>query len=203
MYKAAFSIIIAIVAMLSFFNFGSNEKSSETSKQANVPKEWKKFNPATGKFSVFLPSTPKYAIDIVNVPKTDIKRWYEMYVSEELNGTVYLINLITYHPGFDLSDVKGLLHNVVNEIASSNLNNHVEELKDTTFQGKPALYFHLNNHSIEVKGMAFLSGATVYLLTYTSREENFDDKEFNQFINSFELLKENADSNGDNKNESK
>ncbi|MFI5343603.1 MAG: hypothetical protein ACHQUC_05210 [Chlamydiales bacterium] len=192
MYKAAISLFIGAAAILSFFNFGSDKKSGQNGSNPNseaLPKEWKKFVPTTGKFTVYLPSMPKYAIDIVNVPNTDIKRWYEMYVSEEINGTVYLINLITYHPDFDISDVKDLLNNVVNEIVSSNLNNHMVEKKESTFKERPSLYFHITNQSIVVKGVAFLVGKTVYLLTYTATKENFEEKEFDQFTHSFELSK--------------
>lgn len=190
MYKAAISLLVGTSAILSFFNFGSKNGQNESNTNSEVlPKDWKKFVPTTEKFTVYLPSVPKYAIDIVNVPNTDVKRWYEMYVSEEINGTVYLINLITYHPDFDISDVKGLLNNVVNEIVSSNLNNHVVEKKESTFKERPSLFFHITNQSIVVKGVAFLVGKTVYLLTYTATKENFQEKEFDQFIHSFDLAK--------------
>lgn len=195
MYKAAISLLVGATALLSFFNFSSDSKTGQSGtdfKPETLPKEWKKFVPTTGKFTVYLPSMPKYAIDVVNVPNTDVKRWYEMYVSEEINGTVYLINLITYHPDFDISNAKDLLNNVVNEIVSSNLNNHIVEKKDSTFKERPSLFFHMTNQSIVVKGVAFLVGKTVYLLTYTATKDNFDEKEYNSFIHSFELLKPNA-----------
>jgi len=190
MYKGTILALFAIAATLSLIDFGLSKKAEKGLEiQADLTKDWIKFVPFTGKFTVYLPRTPKYAIDIVNVPKTDIKRWYEMYVAEEPNGTVFLVNLISYHSSFDLSNVKGVLHNVVNEMISSNLNNRVLELKDETFQGRRSVFFHFQNESIEVKGIAFLAGMTVYQLTYTALSENFNENEYEGFVNSFELVK--------------
>ncbi len=192
MYKASFTLLLAFAAMLSFFNFGK-DKSAQTaadSESKKPPKDWSKFIPATGKFTVFLPTQPQYAIDIENIPNSDKKRWYEVYVSEELNGSVYLINLITYPIDYKLNDPNEVVDNIVNEIVSSNLNNHSVEFKKETFRGMAAKSFNFKNQSIEVKGEAFLSDNTVYLLTYTALADDFDAKEFNQFINSFELTKE-------------
>lgn len=192
MYKAFIPLLVAFATMLSFFNFGKESKSAETivDSKTKPPKDWKRFIPATGKFTAYLPTTPRYAIDIESIQNSDKKRWYEVYISEEINGTVYLINLITYPLDYKLNDPKVVLGNVVNDMISSNLNNRVVESKEDTFRGFPAKYFNFKNQSIEVKGEAFLSGNTVYLLTYTALADDFDTKEFEQFLNSFELTKQ-------------
>lgn len=190
MYKVVFSLLAAGAAGFLFFDYMSEDLSAEGAVQLGEFADWKPYEPATGKFSVDLPSIPQYAIDVVNVPKTNIKRWYEVYASEELNGTVYLINLITYQPDFELKNTKELLHNVVEEMISSNLNNHILEIKDTNQDGRQAVSFHIENHMFQVKGRAFLVGSTVYLLAYTARNENFSEKEYDKFVTTFQVLKE-------------
>jgi len=193
MYKKVTVGILVIVAILAFVDFNLSKKDIKNSIQEKnlPPKDWSKFFPFTGKFTVYLPKAPKYAIDVINEPNTDIKRWYEMYASEEVNGTVFLLNLISYQSEPDPHHVKNLLHNVINELVSSNLNNHVIEIKDGTFKEREAVFFNIENEAIEVKGVAFLAGKTIYQLTYTSLSENFEDDEYQNFINSFELVKQN------------
>lgn len=192
MYKLFFALLLAAAAGYFFFDLTNDQpyESTEIAESSEPLAEWKKFEPTSGKFIVKLPSIPQYAIDVVNVPNTDIKRWYEIYVAEQLDGSVYMINLITYHPDFDLSNTKELLHNVVNEVVSSNLNNHVIEIKDLTFEGRQAVSFFIKNQTLQVKGEAFLVGGTVYLLAYTGNKVNFKDNDYETFIKSFELLKD-------------
>lgn len=190
MYKGTILAFLAIAVTLLLLDFGLSKKNENGLNSSNqLPKDWTKFVPFTGKFTIYLPKAPKYAIDIANEPNTDVKRWYEMYASEEVNGTVFLVNLISYHPSFDLTDTQRILHNVVNEMISSNINNKVLEITDGTFQDRKAVFFHFENESIEVKGVAFLAGITVYQLTYTALKVNFNEEEYEEFIHSFELVK--------------
>lgn len=192
MYKLIFTLILAFAAGYFFFDFTSDviADPTEIAEETGAIREWKTFEPASGKFSVKMPSIPQYAIDVANAPNTNIKRWYEIYASEELDGTVCMVNLITYHPDFDLSNVKELLHNVVNEMVSSNPHNHLLTIKDIAKEGRDGVAFHIENHALEVEGETFLVGSTVYLLAYTATKTNFDESEFNTFINSFKVLKE-------------
>lgn len=121
------------------------------------------------------------------MPNTDIQRWYEMYVSEEINGTVYLLNLISYGPDYPITDAKNILHNVVNEIVARNLSNRLTKLEDGKFQNQPAIFFQIENEPAEIKGVAFLDEKTVYQLTYTALSENFEEQEYDEFIHSFQL----------------
>lgn len=187
MYKALLTLLIAFVALLSFFKL-SKDKSLDTQEKA-PHKDWIKFIPATGKFTAYLPEQPRYAIDIEDIPDSEKKRWYEVYVAEEINGKVFLINLITYPHDYDLKDPKTALDNIVRDMVSRNLNNQLIETNEKKFRGMPAKYFNFKNQSIEVKGEAFLFENTVYLLTYTALADDFDNDEFTQFIRLFELGK--------------
>ena len=144
MYKRILIVSTIIIMILAMIDFGLSDKKEFTpTSNTSPPKEWVKFVPFTGKFTVYLPKTPKYAVDIVNVPNTDIQRWYEMYVSEEINGTVYLLNLISYGPDYPITDAKNILHNVVNEIVARNLSNRLTKLEDGKFQNQPAIFFQI------------------------------------------------------------
>ena len=58
--------------------------------------DWEEYAPATGQFKVLMPSHPQYISDQTKDKKTNERRKYNTYISEKKNGTVFIINFITY-----------------------------------------------------------------------------------------------------------
>lgn len=183
MYKIIALLLSAF--LVGYFFIGMQSKNEDPSYElafdSDSIKTWKKFEPISGKFSIMFPSIPQHAIDEVNVPKTNIKRQYEIFVAEELDGTVYMINLITYPPGFNLSNPQELLHNVIKESIANNVNNHIIEIKDSKQDDRDIVSFHAENNDFQIKGESFLIGSTVYLLSYTATKDLFNDEEYKHF----------------------
>lgn len=150
---------------------------------------WGEFTSHVKGFKVSLPSYPQHAKQAVSIPKTDKKRLYEMYASEELDGSVFMVSVITYPTGFMLSSPNDdSLQEIVEEMMQTNANNHLEKLEHTDFRKYPALDFVILNNEFKIYGKVFMEGNTAYLLTHVAKKENFSMDEYNHFINSFQLV---------------
>lgn len=160
------------------------------SKKMEVPSyaEWREFTANTGRFRVMVPMPPQYAKDAVEIAGTDKKRLYEMYVSEKINGTIFMISLITYPSEVDTSNVDQILEETVHEMVATNPQNELRDFKDETFRGHKAVNFEIANHEFHVEGEAFMVDKTLYLLTYVAKTEDYNEADYQYFIRSFELL---------------
>lgn len=161
-----------------------------TSNQLEAPTfaDWREFTASSGRFKVELPAFPQYAKEAVNIPNTDKKRRYEMYVSQKINGSVFMINLITYPEDIDTSNTDQMLQSIVDEMVSINPGNQLKEVHHSLFQTYQAIGFHIANKDFDVQGKAFMVQKTMYLLTYVAKLSDFSESEFQYFLNSFQLL---------------
>lgn len=192
------NVVLAIFALLFIgvcaiaYNIKSAYKiiPMSTSSQMEIPAyaDWREFTPQTKKFKVSLPAVPQAAHETVDIPNSDKKRFYEMYVSQKLNGAIFMVSLITYPPDYSISDPHALLKEVIDEMAKTNPNNHLDKLTDKQFLNQPAYEFNLTNSDFGVEGMAFLAGKTAYLLTYISKNSAFNEDEYKHFISTFQLI---------------
>ncbi len=155
---------------------------------APVYLNWREFIDQSRKFKILLPSTPQYIKETLEIPKSDKKRRYEIYVSEGLNGSVFMINLITYPSDVDTSNIDQILHDTVYEIISTHPSNQLKELTETIYQNQQAVDFHVINQNFDVQGKAFMVEKTIYLLTYIAKASDVDMDEYQHFLNSFQLL---------------
>lgn len=153
--------------------------------------DWKEYSPESKKFSASFPVVPQNATEVVPIPKSDKKRVYDMFVSEQINGTIYMISQITYPNDYDTSAEKTLLHMIVDEMMTSNPNNKLDKIADEVFQGHKAVAFTIENKEIKIEGKTFMVGKMLYILTYMAKTPDFTDVEFDHFIKSFKLLNEN------------
>lgn len=187
-----FGILFVILILLAL-NIKSAYKAvpMKVSDEMKVPAfaEWREFTAQTGKFEVLLPAAPQYAKEAVPIPNMeDKKRRYEMYVSEKMNSTIFMVSLITYPSDFDMSNIDEMLHSAVDEMMQTNPKNRLTKNEDSQFNGNQALDFEIDNMEYHIAGKVFLVGKTVYLLTYIAKDDNFNLKEYEHFIDSFKLL---------------
>lgn len=150
---------------------------------------WQDFIPRSGLFKVLLPHTPQYAKDLVSIPDSDKKRRYDMYASEKIDGTLFLISVITYPSEVDTKNSHEILNQTVNELMQSNVDNRLISRKEIQFEKYPAVDFSMNNRDFHVQGRAILVDKIVYVVSYITRKNDFDPVEYQHFIDSFELLK--------------
>lgn len=156
--------------------------------QVDAFKTWQEFKPQSGLFKVSLPHRPQYAKDLVPIPGTSQNRRYDMYASEDIDGTLYLISVITY-PAESETPEEGedILKQIVDELMKTKPGNQLSMLKDNPFKNQHALDFSFVNRDFYVEGKIFMIGKTVYVLNYVTRKENLHQEDFQHFLDSFEL----------------
>lgn len=150
---------------------------------------WKKFVPRSKLFEIHLPNSPQYGKDYVQIPNSDKKRRYDIYASEKLDGTLFLISVITYPPEYDTSSSFDILRQNIDELMHQKGDNRLNDIWQNTFQKDNSLDFSFENKDFRVQGRAIHDDHIVYLLSYIVKKDNFDEDEFNYFIDSFKILK--------------
>jgi len=144
--------------------------------------DWREFIPLSKRFKVMLPAVPQYAKETVDIPNTDKKRYYEMFISEKASGAIFMISQITYPADYDTKNARQLLQAVVDEMVKTDPNNQLNYANDATFLTYPAIDFNITNKDFGVDGKAFMTEKTVYLLTHIAKnsESGQEDKPFFQ-----------------------
>lgn len=195
-------IIIALIVATGYFSiryfkdsFNTTEGTSpmvESAAMVPAPKyhDWHEFKSSIGKFKVLLPVLPQHATEKLQDPKTKQIRDYDMYVSENSDGSIFMISLITIlesKGSEDLSD-ENLLTAVMNDMLSSNPKNTLDSKKMDTFHGHKALNFTISNNELHIYTKTFFIGRTIYILTAIAKNEQKNRPDYEFFVNSFDLI---------------
>lgn len=149
---------------------------------------WKEFVPKSKLFKVLLPSTPQYAKDFIAIPNSEKKRRYDMYASDKVDGTLFLISVITYPSEVDTSSSNDILRQNIDDLIHNKADNQLTKILNNVLDGLNNIDFSIENQAFHVEGKAIQDDKTVYMLTYITRKENFDPKEYQYFFDSFQLL---------------
>lgn len=160
-----------------------NEINNESDYQ-----NWAEFSPPAGIFKVLMPSKPQHVSDKSNDPKTKMKRIDDVYIAEKKNGSVFMIHFITYQDqqkAFAAEDE--LLQDLMQDMLSSNPNNKLIDSKPALYKGRRALDFVIENDTFNYDFRTFVSGNTLVVLSGISKKSLHNKKDFEIFINSFEL----------------
>jgi len=199
--KYATLIVIVALILLSVLTLQFSKDSYkilpiENSDPAKVDLEkynfqdWKEFAPPSGKFQVMLPTVPQQATENINDSETGETRHYDMYVSERLDGTIFMISLITFETAPSKQEAERLLEDMMNDMVNSNPSNALENKSFGEYQGSPSLDFTITNTDININAKTFMTGKKMVVLTRVAPSSQNDPTEFNFFVNSFELRKQ-------------
>lgn len=196
MYKILAAIALAVVMLTVFYlstsqtapsNASSSPKTMSQKTDFVAFSDWEDFTDPAGKFKAQLPSPPQFVKGSAEIPTSDRKRRYEIYASQELNGNLFMINVMTYPSDFDTSDIKETLRGIVDETVQSNPANRLTNSKESVYQDHPALDFDIDNQLVKSQGKAFMIGKTVYILVYAADKKNFVPTEYQKFVDSFSI----------------
>lgn len=180
---AIISLVVLGIGLYYFYTYQQSEKG-----ELDLFSTWKKFTPKSHLFTAILPNSPQYAKDFIAIPNTDKKRRYDMYASEKVDGTLFLISMITYPREIDTSFAEKILRQNIDEVMQKKLDNRELSVSKEMFQGRKAIDFSAEGEQFDIEGKAILDDHTVYLLTYTTHKNNYDPKEYQYFVDSFHIL---------------
>lgn len=151
--------------------------------QAGPFTEWRNFD--SQKFNVMLPAVPQNATQNITDPKTKEVRHYDMFIAQKSNGAMFMISLIT----FKGTSPDTLQKTVINDLLASNPQNQLKDMKVGSFQDSKSIEFKIGNPDTTVKGVTFVVGNTLYLLTAVFPNQVYSDADYDYFIKSFHLNK--------------
>ncbi len=190
--------IIVALALLSFLTVRFSKDTYkmlpiDLKKTENVDltkfnfQEWKEYHSPSGAFTVLLPTLPQHATESIKDPKTGNIRNYDMYVSERIDGTIFMISLITFQDLSSNSDPETLLLSMMNDMVASNPDNVLKAEQTGSFQGHPSLDFTMSNNEHHIDAKTFMIDNIMFVLTRISNAKNYNTSEYTFFINSFEV----------------
>lgn len=182
-----------VVVGLVVFRFTQTSSSGSAFKEemeewsALELQKWHEFTSPSHHFKVLMPTLPQHAKEKINDPTTKEARAYDMYVSLKDNGSVFMISLISLldNPAKTLDP--SMLSNVVDNMVSGSPNSKVKKMEMGKYKEYPSIDFSFENPDANVDGKAFIVGNTLILLTGVAKPSDYNQKEFDFFVNSFQL----------------
>lgn len=188
------ALLIALAAFLMFRNQANDSKitppavKTPIEVQASADSDfhtWNEFTSENGLFKVLLPGIPQYVTDMVIDQKTLEPRKFETYALAANNGSAYVINVISLPP--DSKPDEAALKAAVTDMLDRNKENKLKHMEMGTLHGKPALDFSFNNNEVSIEGKVLSHQNQIYILSMIGKDDVFDKKNFDFFVNSFEF----------------
>ena len=172
-------------------NFNQLETGSSTAANPALAEPnfqlWHEFKSPAEQFKVLLPTLPQHATDKIVDPKTKEPLQYDMFVSEEENGTLYMISIITMMEGTETTIDENLLTTVMNDMLASTPEGKLKKMKMGKHKDHSSIDFSIENGQVIIDGKAFLVDQTLFALTSVAKKEAYQKQKFDFFVNSFQL----------------
>lgn len=170
-------------------DFGGIKSASEASlENASEFSSWVTFNPDTKKFTASFPSKPQHISQ--NSPDSFNRfiKHYEIYGSEGLDKSGFMIQAITYSNGKDPAEDKAILDNTLADFLATSSINRLQSSEKTTFHGENALKFEIDSGEKRISGLIFVENKTLFVLSRIIPLQDKDETEdFEHFIQSFKV----------------
>lgn len=148
---------------------------------------WTQYNGSDENFTVMVPAVPQHAQESVPFNEGALKLTYNMYVSEDSDGTTYMINIITYPEELKGYHKENIMENIMSEMLLSNPSNRLASLNlvDEKKSGK-TMNFTLESQDVVIESKAFMQGQKLYVLSVIDTKANFNKSEYDYFVTSFD-----------------
>ena len=184
-------IVIALICLIILGIIGNElyEKKKEDEGQQLLFSTWKAFTPKSGLFQVLFPSAPQYAKDFLPISDSKEQKRFDLYTSEKIDGTLFLISVITYPPDYSISSSDEMLRQTINEFIHNKGENRSQKFWKNFPENPTLLDFSFENQDLKVTGRTIHNDHVVYMLAYITKDETFDEEELHYFIDSFKILK--------------
>lgn len=190
LFLAFFGAVVLVLISLSLYYFKDAYKilpiAGSSPSSMSQYASWQKFIAPKGAFEALFPTIPQHAAQSVRDPKTQQMRQYEMYVAEKSNGTIFMVSLIEFP---DLKEpLENLKKTIINDLVIANPQNQLKSMKVSIYKLFPTIDFVITGPITTIHGRTFSDGNVIYLLTGIFNNTNYDESEYEYFINSFEWM---------------
>ena len=182
--------ISSLLAISSTTSFDSMMPAFGKVKAAQVDVEmgqWKQYYSNSGKCTIALPNKPEHMRQVMSDPQTGDHMNYDVYLSAFEQKAVYMVLIANYPKPIETSDSIQSLENFLNGLLSQNPHNKLLFADITTTNGCKALDFIIESKGVLFQGRAILSNTNMYLLAMECQRENYLDKHYQFFIESFKF----------------
>ncbi len=185
------SFVILIAAII-FVNQTVNWYSSLNNQYAEaVSKEpfgdWREFQSEASHFSVKLPAMAQNATEEVVDKKNKTKRFYDLYIAEKENGSLFMVTRTTFADPKVLNPASKIMQEMIREIALSKQDSKIRSLDEYDYKGNEGFKFVIDRTDGIYRGIMFHHGPSLYLLSYIDPKKSDDEEDYNYFLNSFLL----------------
>lgn len=186
---------IVLIVFLGLMGISSMKESykllpvQESVKADSIPTfaNWHDFTAPNNKFTVKLPTLPQNATQTIKDPQTHQYRNYDMYVAQNIDGSVFMISLITFQNPLNAVDSDTLMRTTINDLSQSNPENKLADFKQDTYENHPAFKFKIESNDKYTQGLTFIKDKTLYVLLVISKDKEQENKDYNYFIQSFQM----------------
>lgn len=155
-------------------------------KQADAM-DWKHYYSNNGKCTIALPNKPEHMRQVLSDPKTGSSMNYDVYLSAFEKKAVYMVLIANYPQPIEVSDSIQSLENFLNGLLTQNPHNKLVFADITEVGGHKALDFIIESKGVLFQGRAILSKTNMYLLAMECQRENYLEKHYKYFIQSFQF----------------
>lgn len=149
--------------------------------------QWKQYYSNSGKCTIALPNKPEHMRQVLSDPQTGEHMNYDVYLSAFDKKAVYMVLIANYPKPVDVSSSVQGLENFLNGLLSQNPHNKLLFADITSIDGCKALDFIIESKGVLFQGRAILSANNMYLLAMECQRENYLDKHYKFFIESFKF----------------
>ncbi len=150
---------------------------------------WKEFHAVSSNCKMKFPSSPDHLSENMRLPEEGFDLKYDAYISAVDQKTVFLL-LVAQYPDFvDETYARMSLESFLNGILTHNPNNQLIFADLSLVDGHEALDFFIRTGGVYFKGRALMVKNSLYLMAMECEVQNYDEKNYNTFVNSFQLQK--------------
>lgn len=148
---------------------------------------WNEFTSENPPFKVMFPTIPQHAADTQHNKEDSSDRKYDMFVAQKNNGAVYAITAVQFDTKKDLGEDRKLPNEILQQLLTAKPENVLGKKSDIDWDGMKAIDFQIKQNDVLLVGRIFAKSNRLYVLTITTEKANYNPREFEFFVNSFDL----------------
>lgn len=149
---------------------------------------WHEFTSENPPFKVMFPTIPQHAADTQHNKEDSADRKYDMFVSQRSNGAVFAITAVQFETKKDLGEDRKLPNEILQQLLTAKPENVLGKKNDIDWDGMKAIDFQIKQNDVLLVGRIFAKSNRLYVLTITTEKANYNPREFDFFVNSFDLV---------------